>query len=131
MTKVQFAYHKGTLSKSLLTLSIFFNIFCFAGKTQTQQYKSTQTELVLSNERKITGSNISYKNALVISRKNSTLTNSNKSEAIALFAYNKLIKVKFDNVSKQYHCFKISDRFSRIKIFSTTSSLDIPHSIIG
>jgi hypothetical protein len=131
MTKVLLKYYKRRRLKLLLKVLILQSIFGYVGIHQSFLFKSTQTELVVSNERKVVFRNFSYTRAYESARKNCFPIYTKKKESIALLTYNKLSKVNFDNISKKLNGFNKAKRIFRKEILPSTFTDDVPPSIAG
>lgn len=133
MTNTQFASHKDKLTKWLLTATMVFSIFTFAGyagNSQLRQQQATQTELVISNNDKTCKRTISYKKAFELISFN-TLNRSDKNWTSALFTFNILTKVKLDNISGQFYSHKPANHFLQVKTIPQSSDEHIFARFIG
>src|SRR5450432_866792 len=131
MTKVLLEYYKRRLLKPMFKVLIFLSVFGNVGIPQSFLFKSTQTELVISNERKVVSRNFSYNRAYDPARKNCISIDTKKKEAIALLTYNKLSKVNFDNISKKLYGFNKTEQLFRNEILPSSFTDDVPPSIAG
>jgi hypothetical protein len=132
MNTTQYPY-KDRLTNWLLTVTLLFGIFTFsgyAGNSQSRQFETTQTELVVSNNPKIYKQTISFKKGIELINF-SPLISSDKNWTNALIAYNLLTKVKQDNLSKQYYSHNPANHFLQVKTIPQSSDEDIFATFIG
>lgn len=117
--------------KLLFKVLIFLSVFGYVGIPQSFIPNSTQTELVLSSERKVSTRNFSYSRVFDLELRNCVSNYTRKKEAIALLTYNKLSKVDFDNISRKFFCFHKTEWFLRNEILPSNFTDDAPVSRAG
>lgn len=130
----QLTYHKDKLSKLLLAVALFFSLFSlsgYAGNSQLQQEKTIQTELVFSTKCKIARRTVSYKKSIGFTYTLLSFLNKDiASEINALLAYNSLVKVHFDAVSKQFYFITPGCHFLSLKTIPQNSKEDVFSSVL-
>ena len=128
MTKTLTKYCKSKLSKWLLTGAMLLSVFAFSGyynnSTLLNNVKA-QTELVYSTKTKNKKFAVFFKKVIYPSDKHIFLNYFSNHLTTLLLTYNKLIKVKFDNISKQYKSIDQADKFVQLKNIPSNSSKDI------
>ena len=87
--------------------------------------KKAQTELVCSTKTKHNKFTVAFKKVTFASHKYTFLSYLSNYSINLLLTYNELIKVKFDNVSKQYQSIDRADKFLQLKIIPSNSSKEI------
>lgn len=134
MMNTKYPYYKDKLTKWFLAVTLLFSIFTFsvyAGNSQSRQLGTTKTELVVSNNPIICKRAVSYKKGLELIRFISPLNSSDKNWINSLFTYNILIKVKLDNISRQFYSHKPANHFLQIKTNPQSSDEDLFATLIG
>jgi hypothetical protein len=128
-------YSKDKLKRWLLTITMFLSFFQFSGclgHTAFQQAKAVQTEWVLPFRYDVTARTISYKKAIASccprSFHNSIL---NRYSTEVLVAYNNLIRVKLNKLSKESLHIKPANRFLQVKTTPRSSIDDKTFSVRG
>lgn len=111
-------YYKEKLLAWFLTLTLFLSLFTFLGysnKATLFHHLKIQTELVNSTNTKPNSPTIAFKKTISIPPKIIHLNKLTKYRISLLLSYNKLMKVRLQNISQQYHSIKKSERFLPIK----------------
>lgn len=122
---------KTKLNKWLLAATVFLSVFSFsgyAGQTQTRQEALNQTELFVAVTSKTNKPTISYKKALASFF---SLSNSISFDPKSILLFNRLTKIKFDNLSKQDFIVFCSSRHFHCKIIPQSQDEDYLISHIG
>ena len=120
MSGIQFIYHKGRLSKSLLTVTVFLSCFAFTGQAYNSAFdkqQATQTEITFLHKPETTKHTVLYKKILGFYRKRDILSPIN-----TLLAYNRLIKVRISAISKKFYLINTPTRFMQTKTVPQSSS---------
>lgn len=127
MTKTLTKYCKHKLSKWLLTVAMLLSVFAFSGYNNNSTLLNNvkaQTELVCSTKTKKKKFTVLFKKVIYPSISH-TFFNYLRNHSTALsLTYNKLIKVKFDNISKKYKSIEHPDKFVQLKNIPLNSSKD-------
>ncbi len=84
-----------------------------------------QTELICSTKTKTKKSTVLFKKVIYPSDRHTFLNYFSTDLTTLLLTYSKLIKVKFDNISKQYKSIDQADKFVQLKNIPSNSSKDI------
>ncbi len=113
MIAVPLEVYKSQVSSTLFKILIFLSVFGYADIPRSFLPNSTQTELVLSNERKVSSRNFSYNRVGTPAQKYSGSFFTTVKQMFALLFYNKLSKVNFDNNSRRFLHFNKAKRFFR------------------
>ena len=107
---------------------MLLSVFAFSGYS----YNSTllnntkvQTELICSNKTKSKKFTVLFKKDVRLSDGHAFLNYSRIHSTALLLIYNKLIKVKFDNIAKQYKSVDQADKFVHLKNIPSNSRKDI------
>ena len=111
-------YYKEKLLPWFVTLTLRLCLFTFLGYSSTATFlhhQKIQTELVYSANTKRNYFTVALKKTTGSPHKNIFLNNSTKNRIALLITYNKLIKVRLHNISKQYHSIKKSERLLPLK----------------
>ena len=111
-------YYKEKLLPWFVTLTLRLCLFTFLGYSSTATFlhhQKIQTELVYSANTKPYSLTVAFKKTISSHPKIVHLNNPIKYRIALLLTYNKLIKVRLHNISKQYHSIKKSERFFPLK----------------
>jgi hypothetical protein len=122
---------KSLLAKWLLISTLFVGIFGFsgsAGQSSFQQQK-TQTEFLFSNNVRSGGRFANYKLSAVYSR--SALATVGVVHRNAILTYGRLLKVRFDLLSRQPVFVSTCCLFRHVKTIPQSSGEDISAFLIG
>ena len=106
MIQAKYTYQNNMMTKWLLAVTLIVNIFSISGYSdhyQSRLQNATKTELVISNYRKLGKRTVSYNNVVEIISFLAPFNRHHKSLEYQLFSYNIQIKVKLDNIKKQYY----------------------------
>ena len=107
---------------------MLLSVFAFSGynnnSTRLNNAKA-QTELICSTKTKNKKFTVLFKKVIFTSGRHIFLNYSRNHSTTLLLTYNKLIKVKFDNISKQYKSIDQADIFFHLKNIPSNSSKDI------
>ena len=121
-------YCKNKLSRWLLTVTMLLSVFAFSGYSNNSTLlnnKKAQTELVCSTKTKHKKFIVAFKKIISTSHRPTFLNYFSNHSATLLLTYNKLIKVKFDNILKVYRSIDQADKFVQLKNIPSNSSKDI------
>lgn len=127
MTFLETIYRKDILSKWLLRVTILLSVFTFAGNSGSSKslyQPNAQTEIVCTLYSKTTKTTTSFKNTLSIKPKENFDYFLNSCWTISLLAYERQIKVRFDNTSKLHFLNYKADFFLIIKTIPQNSGED-------
>ena len=128
----QKTYPKEKQTKWLLTVALILSLFSFSGYVSSSQSlkQATQTELPISGNLKTSKRGVSYYQSFE-KRKPETPLVSQNYQAIYRFTYNRLVQVRFRNLSKQPRVKNTLDDFFHAKISPLSSKEDDFVSDIG
>ena len=107
---------------------MLLSVFAFSGynNNSTRLNKAkVQTELVCSTKTKNKKSAVLFKKVIYSSGKYTFLSYFSTNLTTLLLTYSKLIKVKFDNISKQYKSIDQAHKFVQLKNIPSNSSKNI------
>ena len=103
--------------KYLITISLFFSVFSLSGNTENSYSSKTlanQTELLIVKKQKSSNRIVSYKKTIAVKIR-LQLFNSSIDRKQSLISFSRLIKVKFNTISKHLNTLEITNRFLQIK----------------
>ena len=129
----QKSYNKHSPAKIIFALALLISLSFFSGvggSSVSAFQQEIKTELVVSFKAKTPG----WIKSLHKKFSSRTFTQSSATEnfeAGFLLAYNKLIEVKFDNLSRKYSLIKSPDSFFRIKTIPRSSKENDFNSFTG
>lgn len=125
-------YGKARQTKWLLTVALFLSLFSFSGYTGISQtlQEATQTELVLSDRKDTTKRAVHFYDTLLADRSESGPV-SKTCLANYLLSYNRLVEIRFKNLSEPPGIRKLSDHFYQVKTIPQSSKEDNFVSSIG
>ena len=107
---------------------MLLSVFAFSGYNNNSTHLNkakVQTELVCSTKTKNKKSAVLFKKVIYSSGKYTFLSYFSTHLTTLLLTYSKLIKVKFDNISKQYKSIDQAHKFVQLKNIPSNSSKDI------
>jgi hypothetical protein len=121
-------YCKVKLSKWVLIATIFLSVFAFSGYTgnpQARQQKTIPTELVFCQKSKTPKHTYLFIKAVTSTLNYKVSKQIKEYESVFLYAYNRLAKVKYDNLSAKAFLFWPAYRFTQVKTIPRSSNEDI------
>jgi hypothetical protein len=121
-------YCKNKLSRWLLTVTMLLSVFAFSGyntNTTLLNNKKPQTELIRSTKATTNKITVAFKKTITAYHRHIFINYFNNHATGLLLIYNKLIKVKFDNILKLYQSIDQADKFIQLKNIPRNSSKDI------
>ena len=127
MTNV-ITYCKVKLSKWVFIATFFLSVFAFSGYTgnpQARQQKTIPTELVFCQKNKTPKRTYLFIKAVTPSLHYKVSKQINEYESVFLSAYNRLAKVKYDNLSAKAFLIRPAHRFTQVKTIPQSSNEDI------
>jgi hypothetical protein len=128
LTKPIVKYSKENLSKWLLSIAILLSAFAFSGYVNNSVLLSNakaQTELVCSTKVKVKKSTVFIKKVIHSFDRHTFFNYLSTHFTTLFFSHNRLVKVKLENISKQYKSTKQADKFVQLKNIPANSSKDI------
>lgn len=134
MTNTSHKYHKKTLLKWLLTVTLLFSVFSFsenANNFQLNNLQNPQIELVLSYNNESNKKTVSYSKLfnVIVCAKSTTCIFCNWISTI--LNYNQQLKIKFQYLLEQFNSYKSTNHFLNVKIISQNSDEDIFATFVG
>ena len=132
MTSSQFIYHKDKLSRSFLVVTVFLICFALTGYAATskfQQQKNGQTEITFSPNSRVSKHTILYKK--LFNTKACTLNSTCNNFLTTLLIYNRLVKLRINNISKTFCRLNIPVCFIQCKTIPQSSSEDSTALLVG
>ena len=107
---------------------MLLSVFAFSGYNNNSTLlnnKKAQIELVCSAKTKHNKFTVAFKKVTPAKHRHAFLNYSGNHSTTLLLAYTRLIKVKFDNISKQYKSIDQADKFVQLKNIPSNSGKDI------
>jgi hypothetical protein len=107
---------------------MLLSVFAFSGYNNNSTHLNNvkaQTELICSTKTKSKKITVLFKKVIYLSDRHTFLNYSPNYSTTLLLTYNKLIKVIFDNISKQHKSIDQADKFVHLKNIPSNSSKDI------
>lgn len=107
---------------------MLLSVFAFSGYNNNSTLLNNvkaQTELVCSTKEKNKKFTVLFKKVIYSSDRHTFLNYFSTHLTTLLLTHSKLIKVKFDNISKQYKSIDRADKFVQLKNIPSYSSTDI------
>jgi hypothetical protein len=121
-------YRRIKISKWLLSVTMLLSVFAYSGYSNNPillNNKKAQTELVCSTKTKPNKFTVAFKRTISASHRYIPLNYFLNHSISFLLSYNRLIKIRLDNISKLYRSIDQTDRFLQIKNISLNSNQDI------
>jgi len=134
MTSVLHTYREKKLSKELLAVAFLLGILSFSGyaaHTTPRQQPAVQTELLITVYQKPARQVVLYKTLRAIAVYTICYDGPGRYYAPALLSFNRCMRVKLAVLSRQWHCFNISDRFMPLKTIPHSSGEDFLSAVTG